>query len=84
MHGLMKVILRLSEPWEMGEEMAWPAIPATVIHRDAGAWLVEVDQPFDYNGAQYQYLVISPRHVDGLLAQCTSMSVSCGMVKTTT
>ncbi len=79
----MKVTLALSDPWIMGEELGWPSIPATVIHQDGDEWLVEVDQPFEYGGEKYQYLVISHRHVGTYLNQYTSMSVSCNMTRTT-
>lgn len=79
----MKVVLKLSDPWEMGKEMGWPAISASVIRRDRDAWLVEIDQPFDYGGANYRYMVISPRLEGDALAQCASRSVPCNMIKTT-
>lgn len=79
----MRVVLALSAPWEMGEELGWPAIPARVIHRDSEAWLVEIDQPFDHGGASYRYLVISARHEGDELAQCAWGPVPCSMIRTT-
>ena len=80
----MEVLLRLSDPWEVGEELGWPPVPATVIHVEGEVWLVEINQPFDYEGSNYRYVVISPRHEGASLSQCASQSIPCNMTKTTT
>ena len=78
----MRVVLKLSDPWEMGEELGWPPILATIVHRDGGSWLVEIDQPFDYFGVTYQYLVVSPRHEGEPLNEATSKSIASNYQRT--
>ena len=78
------MLLRLSDPWAMGEELGWSPIPAAVMRTEGEVWLVEINQPFDYDGSNYRYVVITPRHVGASLSQCTSSRVPCNMTKTTT
>ncbi len=79
----MRVLLRLIDPWEMGEQLGWPAIPATVVREADDVWLVEIDRPFDYGDANYRFLVISPRHPGEQLAEHGALSVICNMIRTT-
>ena len=79
----MRVVLELSDPWDMGETLGWPKITGTVVAEQDDSWLVEVDAPFEYSGSQYQYIVISARHVDTSLEGAISTAVSCNMIRTT-
>lgn len=79
----MRVVLNLSDPWEMGEALGWPAILGTVVHTDATSWLVEIDRPFVYANAEYRFLVVSVRHVGKSLANADSEHASCNMIRTT-
>jgi hypothetical protein len=80
----MRVVLRLSDPWELGEALGWPAIRGTVTHRDDSAWLVEIDKPFTYATAEFRFLVVSQRLQGSPLASATTEAVPCNMTLTTT
>ena len=79
----MKVLLTLSDPWEMGDKLGWPEILADVVHRSFGAWLVEVIEPFRYAGDEYRFLVVSARFEDQSLDSISSESIPCNMIRTT-
>jgi hypothetical protein len=79
----MRVVLRLSDPWELGEALGWPAILGTVIHSDGCAWLVEIAKPFTYANVEFRFLVVSPRYEGSLLASAAIEAVSCNMTLTT-
>jgi hypothetical protein len=76
-------VIKLSDPWEMGEALGWPAIPGTVVHSDAASWLVELDQPITYANADYRFLVVSSRHEGMPLAKAALEDVPRNMVRTT-
>lgn len=67
----------------MGEALSWPTILASVIHRSANAWLVEVIEPFTYANAEYRFIVVSARHAEESLAAAGSQEVPCNMIRTT-
>lgn len=79
----IKVRLQLSDPWEMGEALGWRSITGIVSDVTGDSWLVELDEPFDYEGALYQYVVITSRHEGKPLANATSVEVRCNMIRTT-
>ena len=79
----MRVVIKLSDPWEMGETLGWPAISGTVAHGDAASWLVELDRPFVYANVEYRFLVVSSRHEDKSLANAVSEDVPCNIIRTT-
>lgn len=82
--GLMRVAIKLTDPWEMGDVLGWAAIPGTVLRRDAASWLVELDTPVLYSNTEYRFLIVSSRHGDIPLAEATLQDVSCNMIRTTT
>jgi hypothetical protein len=79
----MRVVIKLSDPWEMGEALGWPAISGTVAHSEAASWLVELDRPFVHANAEYRFLVVSSRHEDKSLANAVSEDVLCNIIRTT-
>ena len=72
MNEQIKVTLQLSDPWELGEALGWPSITGVVSDVTDESWLVELDEPFDYEGTRYQYVVITARHEDKPLAKVQS------------
>jgi hypothetical protein len=64
---MLRVTITVSDPWDLGEAIAWQAIRGAVAHMQADAWLVKVDSPFVHSDLEYQYLVVSPRHVSSRL-----------------
>lgn len=79
----LKVVIRLSDPWDLGEALGWPAIPGTVAHGEADSWLVELDRPFVHANAEYRFLVVCARHVGRPLANAVYEDVPCNMIRTT-
>ena len=79
----MKVVVSLSDPWDMGEALGRDTILASVIHRAANAWLLEVIEPFIYEDVEYRFIVVSPRHAGKSLAGSVSQDVPCNMIRTT-
>lgn len=79
----MRVVLQLSDPWDMGEALGWPRMPGRVVLESDGSWLVELDDPFRYAGAEYRFVVVSPRHVGVNLGEASRQSVPCNMTRTT-
>lgn len=79
----MKVVIALSDPWEMGEVLGWPRIAGTVRHSDADCWLVEIDQPFDYANTEYRFIVMRARHMGNPLSNAVSAEIPCNMTRTT-
>ncbi len=67
----IKVKLQLSDPWEMGEALGWQPFTGLVSDLTGDSWLVELDEPFDYAGTRYQYVVISARHESKPLTMAT-------------
>jgi hypothetical protein len=80
---MLRVTITVSDPWDLGEAIAWQAIRGAVAHMQADAWLVKVDSPFVHSDLEYQYLVVSPRHVDSRLERATSEQVECNIIRTT-
>lgn len=79
----MRVTINLSDPWDMGEALGWAAMPGTIVHRAAAAWLVELDRPVFYSNTEYRLLVVLSRHEGRTLAQATLHDVSCSLIRTT-
>ena len=78
----IKVKLQLSDPWKMGEALGWQPFTGLVSDLTGDSWLVELDEPFDYAGTRYQYMVISARHESKPLTMATSGAVPCNMIRT--
>jgi hypothetical protein len=60
------VLIRLSDPWELGESFGWEPLSAVVIsakgNDHGGALLVRLDSPFTYKDVRCEYFVARPRH----------------------
>lgn len=80
----MRVVLQLSDPWEMGEALDWPHILGTVVNNNGDSLLVEIDHPFEYDNMEYRFVVVSPRHEGIPLKNAASEVVPCNMIRTTT
>lgn len=72
-----RIVLHLSKPWEMGEALGWEALPAMVCHRDRERWLVELEEPFQFRGIEYRYIVVSPRLPGWGLDDAEMLEVPC-------
>ena len=62
-----KVILLLSDPFELGEALGWPALDATVCHTkiksgEITSIVIKLTNSFNYKITHCEYFVASPRH----------------------
>jgi len=79
----VRVVLSLSDPWELGEALGWRPIRGVVTHQELDSWLIKIDAPFVHSDLEYQYVVISARHSGASLDQLRSQQVPCNVVRTT-
>jgi len=60
------VLIKLSDPWDLGESSAWKPLAAAVVAAKAddegGALLVRLKSPFVYKDVRCEYFVAVPRH----------------------
>jgi len=60
------LLIRLSDPWDLGESFGWEPLSAVVIATKAddkgGALLVRMKRPFIYKDVRCEYFVAVPRH----------------------
>jgi len=76
----MRVVLKLSDPWDMGESLGWPQIAGVVV-KEGESWLIEIDQPFEYGGVEYRFVVVQARHVGKVLNDSVSEDLPCNMTR---
>jgi hypothetical protein len=61
-----RLILTISEPWELGEALKWLAIRGDLLrmvnNERGGQALIKLDEPFEHRGTVCYYLIASPRH----------------------
>ncbi len=83
----LTVTIKLSEPWNMGELLGWKALQGKVIkteERDkhVEAAIIQLNEPFAYEGVSCEYFVASPRYegvfLDSLL---TKKKVICALTR---
>ena len=64
-------IVKVSDPWNLGESIAWRPLEATIVQHgtlasgygtESEAIILKVNEPFEFEGTRYAYLVGSPRH----------------------
>ena len=80
-----RVTIAISDPWDLGESIAWQPVPGTLIElRDddrGGRALVRLDSPLEYEGMSYAHVVASPRHEGGSLRNVDAgEAVFCGLI----
>lgn len=57
-----RVLLRVSDPWEIGEAIEWRALEAQIVAVGDNAVLLRLRSPFEHKGVSCEYFVASPRH----------------------
>ena len=57
-----EVVLRISDPWDLGESVGWQSYRASVLAGDKEKVLIRLDEPFVYEGQQREYFVAASRH----------------------
>lgn len=60
------VLIRLSDPWELGESLRWAPLAAVILaaktDEQGGALFVRIKEPFLYKNLRCEYFVMQPRH----------------------
>ncbi len=80
------VLIKLSDPWDLGESFGWEPVPAVIVaarkDEGGGALLMRIDRPFVYKDVRCEYFVARPRYdgttVDSLT---TGGSILCGITR---
>lgn len=79
-----KVSVRISDPWELGEELKWEAFDAEIISVSADNILIQLLKPFVYKGTNCEFFISSPRHEgDHVEKLRDGKSLFCGMIHIT-
>jgi hypothetical protein len=60
------VILRISDPWDLGEAISWCPLEGELLKLEpdahGGRALVRLGKPVQYKNSEWSYIVASPRH----------------------
>ena len=68
----MKVNISISDPWEFGENRNWQPLKGTLLKCAdddyGGLALIELEQPVEYRGKTWQYVIASPRKQGDLMS----------------
>lgn len=86
------IVIRLSDPWELGELLGWQELRAVIIDAEATTdklyrsqqemAIVRLDDPFVFRNTSCEYFVASPRHRGSSLRRLVSgQSVFCGITR---
>ena len=82
-----KIVFKLSDPWDLGEQLGWVQLEATIINvKDAGNVLnsivIKLAKPFDYKNISCEYFIASPRHEGDDFSQLKQKQVVfCGLTR---
>jgi hypothetical protein len=61
-----RVLIRLSDPWDLGESFGWEPLGAEIVairdNAECGALLLRLENPFIYKDVRCEYFVATPRH----------------------
>lgn len=57
-----KIILRISDPWELGQALKWVAFEAEIVSLSGDDVILRLLKPFVYRNTNCEYFVASPRH----------------------
>lgn len=76
------VVLKLSDPWELGEVVAWKPLlgmveaegqrPESSFGKAGETIILQLEHPFVFGDMEYKYLQGSPRHAGGCLSDLAS------------
>lgn len=82
-----KVILKLSDPWDLGEQINWQAIEAVILDvKDNGdapiSIAIKLTVPFKYQNTHCEFFIASPRHEGNNFNQLNKgKAVFCGLTR---
>jgi hypothetical protein len=76
------VLIRISDPWEIGEFLKWQALEAKVISITNEALLLKLNVPFMFRDVHCEYFIASPRHEEDTLSQLLDgKPLFCGLTR---
>jgi len=61
-HFPKQVLIKISDPWDLGVQLKWEALPANIVSECGKAIVLQLSSPFEYKGMHCEYLVASVRH----------------------
>jgi hypothetical protein len=61
-HLRNQVIIKISDPWDLGVLLKWEPLPATIISSGNKAIVLRLIAPFQYKKTSCEYFVASARH----------------------
>jgi hypothetical protein len=80
------VLLKISDPWELGESLGWEPLSGKIIAVDhdkrPSAVLVKLDKPVRFRNENGEFFVGSPRHVgDQIVDLGKGIPLFCGFTR---
>jgi hypothetical protein len=80
------VVIKLSDPWDLGETLHWKPLRALVFLVDntttPSRLILRLTDPFEYKRIPCEYFVATPRHEGGVLTDLLSRkSVFCALTR---
>lgn len=83
---MFSVVIGLSDPWELGEQLSWKELDAKVLlgadSDRGGSILLQLDEPFVFRETLCEFFVASPRHEGNRLSSLlTGSSVFCNLTR---
>lgn len=82
-----KITLKLSDPWDLGEQLGWSELEAIIVNvKDDGgvpiSIAIKLVNPFDYKNTSCEYFIASPRHEGtDFTAFFKGQAVFCGLTR---
>jgi len=60
------VVFGISDPWDLGEQLGWPTLEATIVNvKDEGSLpisiAIKLTNPFVYKDTRCKFFIVSPR-----------------------
>lgn len=77
-----KILMRISDPWELGQALHWEAFDAEIVAVSGDNLLIHLVRPFLYKETVCEYFVASPRHErDHVDILSKGQSLFCGLTR---
>jgi hypothetical protein len=81
-YSIKQILVKISDPWELGAYLEWKALQATIIAEGKTAILIKLSSPFIFKGITCEFLVASPRLEGTNICELQNgVSVFCGMTR---
>ena len=77
-----KILMRISDPWELGQALHWEAFDAEIVGVRGDNLLIRLVRPFFFKETVCEYFVASPRHErDHVDKLSKGQSLFCGLTR---